>query len=107
MASLGSARWLLQHHPGDGPFILNLGTRSGADMESENGRISAETFAATDPRSNDKLRKDTRRVASTNAEHKYVFYLRPKDSPTLETQDVIVVKLDHPPLDNLSSIASG
>jgi hypothetical protein len=59
---------------------VNLGTAAGFDLESvEGGVMAAEVFAATNPRSNDKLRKDLARLAEKAADykHRYVFFSCP------------------------------
>ena len=57
---------------------LNLGIVSGTDIESShNGGIAAEVFAATNPRSNQKLQKDIAKVQGVTASHKYVFFMCP------------------------------
>ena len=80
LASVHATRWLFQHHPDAAPFRLNLGTAGGTDIESTDGSIAAETFASVDPRNNRKLDKDIDKVGCTAAEHKYVFYICPRDS---------------------------
>jgi len=61
-------------------FTLNLGTTSGYDIESTDKSIIAETFSATSPKSNDKLKKDVIRLAANDgALHKYVFYYSAND----------------------------
>lgn len=79
LASVHATRWLFQHHPDAAPFRLNLGTAGGTDIESIDGSIAAETFASVDPRNNRKLDKDIDKVGCTTAEHKYVFYISPRD----------------------------
>lgn len=78
LASARAARLLLQLHPKAAPFRLNLGTASGADIESVDGSVVAETFASVDPQNNRKLATDIEKVKRTNARHKYVFYISPK-----------------------------
>ena len=41
------------------------------------GLVGAETFAATHPRSNDKINKDLRKLAATSETHRYVFMMCP------------------------------
>lgn len=79
LASAQATRWLFQHHPDAAPFRLNLGTAGGTDIESIDGSIAAETFASVDPKNNRKLDKDIDKVGCTTAEHKYVFYICPRD----------------------------
>lgn len=75
LASFTAARLLFEWHPSMRSLRLNLGTALGSDLESSDcGGIAAEVFAATSPSSNDKLRKDIRKVDSFHARHKYVFF---------------------------------
>lgn len=82
LASVEATRWLLKHHPEAIPFRLNLGTASGSDIESVDGQIAAETFAAVDPKNNHKLDRDIVKVGLTSALHKYVFYVCPRKPPS-------------------------
>lgn len=102
LASVAGARWLMLRHPECTPLTLNLGTASGFDIESISGRFVAETFAATHPDSNDKLRKDILKVQGADA-HRFVFYLSPVAAPQLDVPGVSVVRLEHPILAILSS----
>lgn len=80
LTSLMAAEYLLKTHPEHAPYILNLGTSPGYDVISEDEVVIAETFAATSPISNDKLKKDCIKVsARTGALHKYVFYYSPDE----------------------------
>lgn len=57
------------------PFRINLGNVSGNDIESEDGTVIAECFAATSYRSNGKLATDLKRLAENDgAVHKYEFF---------------------------------
>lgn len=80
LASVHATRWLFQHHPDAAPFRLNLGTAGGTDIESTDGSIAAETFASVNPRNNRKLDADIDKVGSTNATHRYVFYICPREA---------------------------
>lgn len=56
-------------------FIVNWGNASGYDIESSDGTIIAECFAATSYRSNGKLAADLKRLASNKiAKEKYEFF---------------------------------
>jgi hypothetical protein len=81
LITLEAARWLFaRHSPQLKGLRLNLGTAAGFDLESLNaGFIAAEAFAATHPRSNDKLRKDMRRLKerTDDTENRYVFFSCP------------------------------
>jgi hypothetical protein len=77
LASLGAARVLFANHEGIEALKLNLGTSPGPDLESSDGKIVAEVFAATRPSSNDKLNRDIKRAKSFSARYKYVFFMCP------------------------------
>jgi hypothetical protein len=94
LATLEATRRLFALHPTHAPFHLNLGTAPGSDIASTDGAVAAETFAATHPDSNNKLRKDVERVRATGALYRYVFYLSPVAAKLTPT-DVTVVRLDH------------
>lgn len=93
LASIAGARWLMPHHPECLPLTPNLGTTRGSDIVSKCGRFAAETFAATRPNSNDKLREDVQKVRHSGAAQKFVFYLSPKPTAP-KVEDVTVVRLD-------------
>lgn len=95
LASIAGARWLLHRHPECIPLTLNLGTTSGSDIESKCGNFAAETFAATHPGSNDKLRKDVLKIQKSSAAHKFVFFLSPISPNVKVGPDVAVIQLDH------------
>jgi hypothetical protein len=86
LVSLEAARWVLEQHPqllAQG-LRVNLGTQAGFDLESvEVGLLAGEVFAATHPRSNDKLRKDVARLAehAPAVLHRYVFFSCPGYAP--------------------------
>ncbi len=46
-------------------------------MSIKPGLVGAETFAATSPRSNDKLNKDLRKLSAVEDRHRYVFMMCP------------------------------
>ena len=82
LASLEAARWAMQRHPEllPGGLNVNFGTASGFDLESvQVGLLAAETFAATHPGSNSKLRKDIKRLSEKASEvtNRYVFFSCP------------------------------
>jgi hypothetical protein len=104
LASIAAARWLLERYPNSAPLVLNLGTTAGTDIASADGSIAAETFAATDPESNDKLRKDIAKVAASAAAHKFVFFLSPSHSRRSIPSDVTVVRLDHAAIARLAKV---
>jgi len=96
MVSFKAARYLLESHRDCGGLRLNLGTRSGSDIETlAPGLIAAEVFAATLPTSNRKLAQDINKVASVDAVHRYVFFHSPGYAegrhPELERSDAVQV----------------
>ncbi len=89
LVTLEAARWILARHPDLGGVRLNLGTTAGFDLESRTpGLLAAEAFAATHPGSNDKLRKDIRRLKekADGTPHRYVFFSCPKFAAGRQTQ---------------------
>jgi hypothetical protein len=81
-ASLKAASYLLRGHPPFRSLTLNLGTRSGWDIESaENGGLVAEVFAAVNPQNNRNLYKDMKKVAGEKVPHRYVFFMCPGIEP--------------------------
>ena len=78
LVALKATEHLLEHHPDAVPFTLRLGPIRGFDVESGDGTVVAEVFAAVTYDSNDKLAKDTKKVAGSGAVHKYVFYYAAK-----------------------------
>ena len=77
-ASFKAADYLFDRHKGIDSLILNLGTRSGSDIESIfDGGIAAEVFAAVHPNNNKKLQKDIQKVSLVEAKYKYVFFICP------------------------------
>jgi hypothetical protein len=70
---------------------MNLGTTAGTDVESADGRIAAEVFAAVSPSNNGKLQKDISKVNSTAAEHRYVFFYSPGAHEAREIDGVRVI----------------
>lgn len=99
LASFMAARLLFEWYPHMARLDLNLGTAPGTDLESlDHGGVAAEVFAATSPSSNDKLRKDIRKVAASTAHHKYVFFDCPGISAGEYSQsyssEVVVWSLD-------------
>ena len=74
LVSIMGMEYLLEIFP-DTSFTINFGNVFGYDIESEDGRIIAECFAATSYRSNGKLAADLKRLAENeNAKYKYEFF---------------------------------
>lgn len=74
LVSLMAVETLLTNHPGKS-FTVNWGNIPGYDIESTDGTIIAECFAATSYRSNGKLAADLKRLhACKTAVDKYEFF---------------------------------
>ena len=74
LVSLMAVEYLFTQYP-EHSFVVNWGNIPGYDIESIDGAIIAEVFAATSYRSNGKLAADLKRLASnTRAEKKYEFF---------------------------------
>ena len=74
MVSIMTTEYLLAEFP-DQSFTINLGNIPGYDIESSDGEIIAECFAATSYRSNGKLSADLKRLHNnTSAKRKYEFF---------------------------------
>ena len=93
LVSVRAVEYLFEHHPEAAPFRVNLGTAPGSDIESIDGSVAGEVFAATHPGSNGKLRKDIAKVASVSADHRYVFFHCPGDHASDVRDEVRVVPL--------------
>jgi hypothetical protein len=79
--ALAAARQLLVLHSQAGGYHLAPGAYASAplDIMSEaDGLVGAETFAAVDPRNNNKLALDLAKMAGRPERHRYVFFLSPK-----------------------------
>lgn len=74
LVCLDAVEYLLKEHEGM-RFNVCFGTEAGHDVESEDGSVICECFAATTPDSNGKLEKDCIKVHSNKvAKHKYVIF---------------------------------
>ena len=67
LVSVRAVEFLFEKHPEAAPFRVNLGTAAGSDVESVDGSVAAEVFAAVAPHNNHKLAKDIAKVRSTPA----------------------------------------
>ena len=79
--ALAAARQLLALHPEAGGFRLAPGAHAAQQldiMSEAAGLVGAETFAAVDPRNNDKLRLDLAKLAGCTERYRYIFFLSPK-----------------------------
>jgi len=78
LVSLKAAEILYKECKSIETIELNLGTQSGFDLIGRDAKgrdiAVAEVFAAVDAHSNDKLRKDVKKVMESNAEKNYVFF---------------------------------
>ena len=76
IASLKAAQYLLTHYNKLKALTLNLGTRPGWDIETnDDGGVVAEVFAAVNPKNNRKLEKDMQKVSEATARRKFVFFM--------------------------------
>jgi hypothetical protein len=91
LVSLRAVELLFQEHEEAAPFRMNLGTAAGSDIESVDGSVAAEIFAAVAPDNNRKLMKDIAKVRGTQATHKYVFFYCPGEFERQIRDDVIIV----------------
>lgn len=74
IVSLMAVEFLLQKHP-EKLFVINWGNIAGYDIESTDGLIIGECFAATSFRSNAKLTADLKRLdKNESAPMKYEFF---------------------------------
>jgi hypothetical protein len=99
LASFRAAEVLFDQHKDISSLTMNLGTKSGWDIETQDGGgLVAEVFAAVTPENNRKLSKDIERVASSHAKHRYVFFMCPgykagKYFSRRSTKGVVVLSL--------------
>lgn len=78
VVALLATRKLLELHPNAGGFLVAPGAHMSLPLDIMSvapGLVGAETFAATHPRSNDKLNKDLRKPADATETHRYVFMM--------------------------------
>ena len=74
LVSIKAVEYLYEKFP-DQTFVINWGNIPGYDIESKDGSIIAECFAATSYKSNGKLTKDLKRLAANeSAVFKYEFF---------------------------------
>lgn len=100
LVSIKAVEYLLDIHSNKS-FIINWGNISGYDIESSDGEIIAECFAATSYRSNGKLNADIKRLDANNtALIKYVFFYDKEFKDKNKTYynnkypDISIVKFD-------------
>ena len=100
--AVAAARQLLLLHPDGGGFHLAPGAHMARErhiMSEAPGLVGAETFAAVDPRNNNKLSLDLAKLAARSETHRYVFFLSPRfpgtaRRPSLERGGVQVWSVD-------------
>lgn len=101
LVSFYAVKYLIENHPYCGNYKLNLGTASGSDIESDDGMVIAEVFAATSIASNQKMQKDIEKLKKADtAKIKYLFYHTPvEDSKQVErflemNKEIQIVKIN-------------
>lgn len=80
LVALLATRQLLTMHPDAGGFRVAPGAHMSLPldiMSVKPGLVGAETFAATHPRSNNKIAKDLQKLALASEAHRYVFMMCP------------------------------
>ena len=81
VVALAAARHLLEMHPEAGGYVLAPGAHAAIEldiMSKAPGLVGAETFAAVDPRNNNKLETDLLKLAARTEQHRYVFFMSPR-----------------------------
>lgn len=73
MISIMAVEYLFTLYP-NSSFVINWGNTSGYDIESEEGKVIGECFAAISYRSNGKLAADLKRLDKASADYKYEFF---------------------------------
>ena len=98
LLTVEAERTLLARHPEAQGLRINLGTAAGFDLENlVPGVVAAAVFAATHPRSNDKLRKEIQRLVeqAPSVQHRYVFFSCPGHEsgrrPKLESAPSVII----------------
>jgi hypothetical protein len=80
LVALEAARLLFELHPEEPGYVIAPGAYMSHPldiMSITEGQIGAETFAAVDPRNNNKLNKDLAKLAMRTDRHRYVFFSSP------------------------------
>jgi hypothetical protein len=85
--ALKATRLLFERHPDAEGFTLAPGATASQDldiMSIRTGLVGAETFAATSPGSNGKLKKDLTKLRAKERDykHRYLFYSAPTHPTT-------------------------
>ena len=79
--AIAATRQLLLLHPEAGGFHLAPGASASRELDIMSdavGLVGAETFAAVDPKNNDKLKDDLAKLAARTETHRHVFFLSPR-----------------------------
>ena len=70
---------LIMKYP-DKQFEINFGAKSGLDIQSCDETVVAECFAVTSAKSNDKLRKDSKKLSNqAKNQEKYIYFYSEND----------------------------
>lgn len=80
VVALAASEVLLGLHPEAGGFVLAPGAHMSREldiMSVEPGIVGSETFAAVQPRNNQKLAKDMAKLTACTALHRYLFFASP------------------------------
>jgi len=89
MVALHATKLLLEwHHDAEG-FILAPGANASQEldiMSIKSGFVGAETFAATSPKSNGKLKKDLAKLEVRSEKYRYVFFACPLEQYNVTKQ---------------------
>ena len=101
LVTLAATEYLLCLYP-EKAFILNWGNVSGYDIESTDGTIVAECFAATSYRSNGKLTADMKRPSAQSKAHGRALTANPHRASTKKKQ--ADTRINHPNTPKQSNI---
>jgi len=82
---------LMERHPGKKWRLAPGATGSGHDIQSVDDEVAAEVFAAVRPDNNQKLRKDTEKVAKFRGQFKYVYFRSPAARATRTVEGGVTV----------------
>jgi hypothetical protein len=80
LVALEAARLLFDLHPEEPGYVIAPGAHMSHPldiMSITEGKVGAETFAAVDPRNNNKLKKDLMKLATRAESSRYVFFSSP------------------------------
>ncbi|NKX47763.1 hypothetical protein HGG67_05925 [Rhodobacteraceae bacterium R_SAG8] len=96
LVALEAARLLFDLHPEETGYVIAPGAYMSHPldiMSITEGQIGAETFAAVDPRNNNKLKKDLTKLATRADRHRYVFFSSPRYLDTKRRVELEVDKI--------------